>query len=346
MHRSGTSTITGLLDILGLSAGKNLMPCNEFNAKGYFEPTAIVAIHDELLEALGSCWHDVRFLPEGWLASAAAQKAKAQLILLFKTEYAGQGIGVLKDPRICHLLPLWLDIFGELNIKPVFIFSRRYPDEVIASLAKRDTISENSSRLLYIRHLLDAELYSRGFTRVVVDFSTLLTDWSAVLKKIDANLALNIFPLSEEIIINIQDFLAPELKHFNFVPVQADSEDSIPEKMAINIYNLLGMIDSDGQAQKFDNLLTTFGTYIKSLEPWLSLSAQLNFPSNQEAIFQQLNAANLALQLATDKNAELIFELNTLKNQHRQLGDEITRAQGQLELLKDLMIENLGLEGL
>ena len=197
MHRSGTSTMAGLMDLLGFSVGKNLMPWNEFNAKGYFECTAIVAIHDELLDALGSCWHDIRFLPAGWLASASAQKAKAQLILLFKTEYADQVVGVLKDPRICHLLPLWLEIFGELNIKPVFIFSRRYPDEVIASLAKRDTIPENSSRLLYISHLLDAELYSRGFTRVVVDFSVLLTDWMTVMHTIDKHLTLNILPLPE-----------------------------------------------------------------------------------------------------------------------------------------------------
>jgi hypothetical protein len=198
----------------------------------------------------------------------------------------------------------------------------------------------------YISHLLDAELYSRGFTRVVVDFSVLLTVWMSVMHSIDKHLTLNILPLTEHTAISIQNFLTPELKHFSFVPVYADSEASIPEKLAINIYNLLGMIDGDGQAQKFDDLLTAFGTYIKCLEPWLSLSAQLNLQSNQEAISQQLNAANLALQLATDKNAVLVCELTTLKSQHRQLGEEITRAQGQLELLKDLMIENLCLERL
>ncbi len=345
MHRSGTSTITGVFDILGISAGTNLMWASKCNEKGHYECVPIYEAHEELLNELSSFWNDVRFLPDNWLSSDVVHKYKLKIISLFKSEYANNKICVLKDPRICHLLPLWLDIFNDLEIEPLFVFTRRYPDEVVASLAKRDGFSENSSRLLYINYLLDAEYYSRGYTRCVIDFSDLLTDWAAVLKKIDAQLALNIFPLSEETIINIQEFLAPELKHFTVEPSLADSKASLPETLVINVYELLGMIDCVGQAQKFDYLLSIYKNYLQSLEPGLSQYPQLILQSGQEVIFQQLGTITQALQLANHTNSQLVSELTTLKSQHKKLNEEILRAQGQLELLKDLMIAtNQGLE--
>ena len=214
MHRSGTSALTGLLANLGFSTGKNMMPATQANPKGYFECIDITVIHDELLKELGSFWYDVRFLPKEWLTSEAALKAKAKLKSQFEKEFAEDDYCVFKDPRLCILLPLWLEIFQELEIKPVFIIITRLPNEVAASLAKRDKLFANNANLLYVQHLINAERYTRDYKRVVINFSDLLQDWQSAIRLIDEHLDLHLLPVPEEAVSKVEDFLAPDLKHF------------------------------------------------------------------------------------------------------------------------------------
>src|SRR4051812_25570543 len=68
MHRSGTSMITRLLNLCGLSLGPEdeLLPPNEFNTEGYWENDKFVKINDELLTHFGGGWDVVPTFPEGW----------------------------------------------------------------------------------------------------------------------------------------------------------------------------------------------------------------------------------------------------------------------------------------
>ena len=76
MHRSGTSALTGALNVLGISLGQHLLAPGEDNPKGYWEHQSAVEIHERLLTALERRWDDVRPLPAGWLTSEAAQTAR------------------------------------------------------------------------------------------------------------------------------------------------------------------------------------------------------------------------------------------------------------------------------
>ena len=53
MHRSGTSAVTQLLALAGASLPANVMPGDEHNEKGYFEPWKIAIFNDERLRAGG-----------------------------------------------------------------------------------------------------------------------------------------------------------------------------------------------------------------------------------------------------------------------------------------------------
>jgi len=67
MHRSGTSAFTGVLNILGVELGSNLMEPTKENPRGYFEKRAVMEINDEILNILGSSWDDDFFSPdENW----------------------------------------------------------------------------------------------------------------------------------------------------------------------------------------------------------------------------------------------------------------------------------------
>ena len=62
MHRSGTSALGGVLESLGLTVGKTVMPPNaaEGNPKGFSENLALMQFHDRFLESVKSIWWDCR----------------------------------------------------------------------------------------------------------------------------------------------------------------------------------------------------------------------------------------------------------------------------------------------
>jgi len=85
------------------------------------------------------------------------------------------GTWVVKDPRMCRLLPLWQPLFSHADndIRPLFVL--RSPLSVAASLAKRDSFSKGKSLLLWLRHYLEAEAATREWPREWVTFDKLTT---------------------------------------------------------------------------------------------------------------------------------------------------------------------------
>ena len=58
MHRSGTSALANLLALAGADLPRDVMPADEHNARGYFEPWRIAVFNDRRLAAAGSAWDD------------------------------------------------------------------------------------------------------------------------------------------------------------------------------------------------------------------------------------------------------------------------------------------------
>ena len=64
MHRSGTSALTGMLSLLDVYLGSELMEESLANVKGYYESNALCRINDKLLYQMESSWDDVLFEEE------------------------------------------------------------------------------------------------------------------------------------------------------------------------------------------------------------------------------------------------------------------------------------------
>ena len=58
MHRSGTSALSRIFNLLGFSAPKTLMKANRSNETGHWESTPIARLNDEILEAMQLTWQD------------------------------------------------------------------------------------------------------------------------------------------------------------------------------------------------------------------------------------------------------------------------------------------------
>jgi len=74
MHRSGTSALTGILSRCGVPLGSRLYDGHAgINDKGYFENAPLADLNDDLLLAVGSCWHDLSGPSARMVAAAATQ---------------------------------------------------------------------------------------------------------------------------------------------------------------------------------------------------------------------------------------------------------------------------------
>ncbi len=191
MHRSGTSALTRMLGLLGIDLPKTPLGGNETNTIGHWEPTPVVHLNDRILAAAGSSWHDFRPVDSRWFQSVEAKQFRSEACTILETEFGGTGPFVIKEPRICRLSTFWIDVFGQMNVSPVFVLPIRNPLEVAASLKIRNGISPGISHLLWLRHVLEAELATRGKPRVFTTYDELLGDWRQLAGKMQAVLALD-----------------------------------------------------------------------------------------------------------------------------------------------------------
>src|SRR5947208_15190308 len=68
MHRSGTSSFTRVLNLLGLALGGPLLPpTDDNNAMGFWELQELVAINEEILDILEIPWDSYEPLTDGWM---------------------------------------------------------------------------------------------------------------------------------------------------------------------------------------------------------------------------------------------------------------------------------------
>jgi hypothetical protein len=220
MHRSGTSALAGSLAALGLDLGTRLVPPGPDNPKGFFEHDAIWRIHQNLLEHLGSEWHDIRPLPDGWLASSEAKRAGSALVDVIARDFNDSPLWVLKDPRLSRLLPLWQPIWEEFDLQPRIIRLLRHPQEVAASLVRRDGLGPSHALALWIRYTLDAEQHSQSLLRSLVLYPDLLENWRHVFARISQD--LNIFSVAEiqQHATAVDAFLDQRLRHHQGNPTE------------------------------------------------------------------------------------------------------------------------------
>jgi|SRR5262245_20949882 len=212
MHRSGTSALTRVVNLLGAAITRDLMPPHPGNNDaGFWESNEIVRIHDRLLHALGSSYDDPLPLPERWPETEAALQARWQIAGEIRREFHDSRLFVVKDPRIARLLPLWLDLLGELGIEAVVVIPVRNPLEVALSLYRREQMPFAVSFHLYLRSYLEIELASRAVPRRFVEYRRLLNNWRLVARELGHVAGLALPDVADGAAAEIDAFLQQEL---------------------------------------------------------------------------------------------------------------------------------------
>jgi hypothetical protein len=217
MHRSGTSALTRVLNLLGAVLPADVLPPQvDGNELGSWEPRRAVELNDEALETVDLTWDDVGPLPVGWFRSPAAGDFRRRATALLREEYVDHPFFVLKDPRISRLYPVWRDAVTDVGAAPLPIHIVRHPLEVAASLSARDGFSVGKSLLLWLRYVLESEFHTRGGRRAFVLYADLLRDWRRELSRVSVNLGLAWSRDTYDAHGEIDNFLSARHRHHEF----------------------------------------------------------------------------------------------------------------------------------
>jgi hypothetical protein len=233
MHRSGTSALTRVLGYCGLALPRTLVPPNHGNEAGHWESELVCQLNDRLLARSGLHW--ISWQPN--LIELTSQHDYPRLVAegsqIILNEFNTKEDIVLKDPRICRLLPFWLDVFLQLEIEPLVALTFRAPTEVGRSLDRRNGILPGYGMLAWLRFVLEAERASRKVPRVVVGFDDLMRDWRKTVRTIDAHAGRQLLLCADGADCEVSRFLSERLRHFNATADQGQAPPWAMQTFAI-----------------------------------------------------------------------------------------------------------------
>jgi len=192
-HRSGTSTVTRGLNLLGAYLGEEnqLMKPLPENPEGFWERFDVYYLQNRLLTILKRDWDATSPLPEKWHKTAEIRPLKDELIDLVKDNFSGQPLWAWKDPRTCLLLPLWKDVLAELCIGLKVIFVVRNPLDVAKSLGKRNGFSMDKGLGIWFNNTIASLKGIQGLEIVFLSYDRFLDDWETELKRCAVGLDIN-----------------------------------------------------------------------------------------------------------------------------------------------------------
>jgi len=345
MHRSGTSAAAGILQRLGVALGSDLLAARPDSPKGYFEHRRLVEGNEAILARLRRTSTDLRPFPASWHASPGLGDQREQLKKFLRTEFSGQAVWGLKDPRICRLLPFWIPLLRELTPNLKILLVARNPYEVARSLEARDQLPMEHGQMLWLQHVLEAELKTRLLPRSVLLFEDLLRDWRGEMRRIAAELDLPVLADTTGASAEIESFLTRELRHHT-APTNLTREGPLSQETQRVYQALSAWVTGEATAEEF-RARSREGTKLleAAASMWAPLSERLE-ASEQEALERRDEIRRLHEELqrigelaervgaerdvARDALNDSMVDLTVLRDEAEGIRSDLDWARGQL----------------
>lgn len=247
MHRSGTSALTRVLNLMGARLSRDLIASKPSNITGFWEAERVLDINNLLLKQFNLLWRDDLPLPAGWLDHPAAREARREIDAYLQAEFADCPLFAIKDPRLCRVLPLWLEAVEARGAEAVCLICYRHPIEVAASLDRRDGIPRETSLHLWMRSYLEAERDSRGRPRLILAYDDLLEDWRSAVGRMGEGLQLRWSTPLAEAAPRIDEFISPTHRHHTASEFDVIADPELRSAVR-GMYERLGAMSADPAA--------------------------------------------------------------------------------------------------
>ena len=213
MHRSGTSAVAGAAIHLGLKPPHTPLAPTIDNPTGFHEPIPLTELNHVILSAMGCSWYDCLSFNPDVLDDAARAAVFDNCTAVLHQEFADEPAFLVKDPRLCLTLPIWLPALEALNATISVLLVVRHPEEVARSLFWRDMLPESQTAAVWLHHMLEAERMTRGMPRAVVLYTELLQDWRDCMARAGRTAGIE-WPIPiDRCERDIEDVVVPSLWH-------------------------------------------------------------------------------------------------------------------------------------
>lgn len=270
MHRSGTSAITRVLNICGLTLPNSLLvPVAGENDTGYWESQSVMELHDEIFNLFGYTWSSLGSIPASWFSSKQAELYRERLIGILKAQFEEFNIGLIKDPRICKLVPLWESVLAEMGVQSHYIICLRNPLEIAKSLENRNRFELQYALSLWFINLRLFESGTRNLRRVFVRYEDILQRYENVIQHVNYHLDTELQFLTPEIKKQVNSFLSDSLRHYKYDSSELKMNSNVPSVVNSFYQWLESQASLNGKSYEPDNYL--------SLEEVLNDTADTNF---------------------------------------------------------------------
>jgi GT2 family glycosyltransferase/glycosyltransferase involved in cell wall biosynthesis len=172
MHRSGTSVVTRLINLMGAYFGPQSAStgANPENPKGFWERRDVRDENDALLWSAGADWWKVADLSLERVPDDAVERFDTNVPTILQDLEAHRP-WVVKEPRFCLLFPMW-----RRHVEtPVCVLVHRSPVQVAYSLQHRNGFPLSFGVALWERYVLDSLSASADLPRLIVSYEEIMT---------------------------------------------------------------------------------------------------------------------------------------------------------------------------
>jgi hypothetical protein len=215
MHRSGTSAVTRLVNLMGIAAPRadDLVPPGPKNPTGYWESMSLVAFNTRVLAAVGSDMRCPLLLTSGWESDRRLDALRLEAVEAVHATFPSAP-WVWKDPRNCLAFAFWR---STIDVAPAIILVHRNPLEIAASTMRRRSDETKIYALaLWERYLRQALEQVGGLPVRVSDYQSVLADPVGWVEDTRAFLERAGVEVRRALDESVRDFVDPSLKHASF----------------------------------------------------------------------------------------------------------------------------------
>lgn len=185
MHRSGTSVLTRLINLMAayVGDGDELLPSHPIhNPTGYWERMDLVTEHECFLQKNGYEWCRLAGFDLNRVQNDSVAVLRRSLGAICARIDSGGRPFLIKDPRLCLLLPIW----HSLGPAPVHVFAVRDPRKIAASMLKSfyGMFTAHFLLALWQKHMHTALSRLRGQRVLFVSYEELLDSAQAQSERV------------------------------------------------------------------------------------------------------------------------------------------------------------------
>lgn len=273
--RSGTSTIAGALQTLGLRVPQPEVQADDTNPKGFGEPQWAVDFHDELLQRCQVQVSDAR--PSAWFDAgklATDEQLRTRVTEWLEGQFADAGPElVVKDPRLAWFMGLWRSGATRAGATSSYITMLRPVTEVVGSKQKYydSKFGEVNRTAAWVNMMLHTERATRGSLRRFVRYHDLISDWTVPVFELGEAFGLGtVTSASANDIRKVHQFIDPNLRRVQLTWDDVDVPARLRE-IAEETWQALDRVvdpEQDGaQVQEtFDQLRTEYAGFYAECE--------------------------------------------------------------------------------